>query len=113
MKIILRKTFINDFDNEFKRYSINHIDLIKKLKETNLINLKNPYVKIKTYINWISIRWIWILNEEKTLVPVFFVLKKEKKIWENLVLDKSILLKINNLFAKYYDDFQQWKYLEF
>lgn len=38
-----------------------------------------------------------ILNEEKTLVPLFFALKKDKRYWENLVLNKEILDKINNL----------------
>lgn len=113
MKIILSKQFITDFENNFKKYSINHRDLILKLKETKIINLKNPYVKIQTYVNWISIRWIWILNEEKILVPLFFVLKKDKRYWDNLILDKETLEKINNLFLKYSSDFEKWYYIEF
>lgn len=77
MKIILSKKFIENFETEFKKYWINHQDLVIKLKETKIINLKDPYFKIKTYINWISLRWIWIFNNEKTLVPLFFVLKKD------------------------------------
>lgn len=113
MKIILSKQFITDFENDFRKYTINHRDLILKLKETKIINLKNPYVKIKTYINWISIRWIWIFNEEKTLVPLFFVLKKDKRYWENLILNKETLDKINNLFLKYSSDFEKWDFIEF
>ncbi len=78
MKIILSKKFIKDFENEFKKYWIKYEDLVIKLKETKVINLKNPYFKIKTYINWISLRWIWIFNDKNTLIPLFFVLKKIK-----------------------------------
>ncbi len=87
--------------------------MVFKLKETKLINLKNPYFKIKTYINWLSLRWIWIFTDSKTLIPILFVLKKDKKYWENLVLDKEILNKINNLFWKYSLDFEKWDFTEF
>ena len=113
MKIILSNNFIIDFNKEFKKYWVNHLNLISKLKETKMINLKNPYVKIKTYINKISIRWIWIINDKWTLIPVYFVLKSNKKDWENLILDKATLNKINTIFWKYSLDFNNMNYKEF
>lgn len=112
MKIILSKKFIIDFENDFKKYWINHQELVLKLKETKIINLKNPYFKIKTYINWISLRWIGVFNDKNTLVPLFFVLKKDKRFWDNLTLNKEIFEKINNLFLRYWSDFDKWEFIE-
>lgn len=113
MKIILSKQFITDFENEFKKYSINHNDLVLKLKEINIIKLKNPFFKIKTNINWISLRWIWVLNDKESLIPIFLVTKNNKKFWENLILSKEVLEKVNNLFFKYSKDFENWDCLKF
>lgn len=108
MKVILTKTFINDFEKQFKKYWINHNNLVLKLKQTKVINLQNPYFKIKTQINWVDLRWLWIFNAEKSLIPLFFVLKKDKKYWENLILNKEILEKVNNIFSKFSLDFEKW-----
>lgn len=108
MKTILTKSFITDFEKHFKKYSIGHNDLVIKLKKTKIIKLKNPYFKIKTQLNWVELRWIWIFNDEKNLIPIFFVLKKEKIYWENLILNKEVLQKINNLLFSYSKDFQNW-----
>lgn len=113
MKIILSNQFIIDFENDFKKYWISYQWLVLKLKETKIINLKNPYFKIKIYINWISLRWIWIFNNKNTVVPLFFVLKKDKKFWDNLILNKVILNKINKLFERYWEDFNKWNFIEF
>ena len=51
MKIILTKTFINDFKKQFKKYNLSINELVINIKETKLINLKNPYIKIKVQIN--------------------------------------------------------------
>ena len=113
MKIILTKTFIKDFEKEFKNHNISHIDLVNKLKSTRIISLTNPYVKIKITIKWISIRWIWIFNDFKKLIPIFFVLKKNNQYWKNLVMNKEILQKINNKLATYKKDFNNWNIFEF
>lgn len=113
MKIILTKSFIQDFDKDFKNYNINHIDLILKLKSTKIINLTNPFIKFKITVKKISLRWVWIINDNNKIIPIFFVLKKDKKYWENLVLNKDILQKINNKFSIYSKDFDNWNIIEF
>lgn len=113
MKIILTKSFISDFDKEFKNYNINHEDLISRIKSTKIINLSNPFIKYKITIKWVSLRWIWIINNNWKMIPIFFVLKKDKNYWTNLVLNKEVLNKVNNKFAIYSKDFENWDYVEY
>ena len=113
MKIILTKSFIKDFEKDFKNYNLTYQDLVFKLKTTKIINLVNPFIKFKITIKWISLRWIGIINDNNKTIPIFFVLKKDKKYWENLVLNKEILQKINNKFTVYSKDFDSWDIIEF
>jgi hypothetical protein len=46
-------------------------------------------------------------------VPLFFVPKKDKKYWNNLMLTKEIYLKINSIFAIYSKDFDSGNIIEF
>ncbi len=113
MKIILSKNFIQDFEKDFKNYNLTYQDLVLRLKSTKIINLVNPFIKFKITIKWVSLRWIWIVNDNNKIIPIFFVLKKDKKYWENLVLNKEILQKVNNKFVVYSKDFDRWDIIEF
>ena len=61
-------------------------DFCKKLKETKLIYLKNPYFKLKFYIWWVSFRWVILITKSWNLVPLMISLKKEKD-WKNIIWD--------------------------
>lgn len=113
MKIILAKSFIQDFEKDFKNYNLSYEDLVSKIKSTKIINLVNPFIKFKITIKWVNLRWIGIINDNNKIIPIFFVLKKDKKYWENLILNKEVLQKINNKFAVYSHDFDSWDIIEF
>lgn len=110
MKIIFTKSFKKDFLKEFKRYNVTISDLLIKLNKFKPIYLKNPFFKAKFDINWVSLRGIIVINDIKTIIPLYFVLKKDKKDWENIILDKSNLAKINNIFEKYSQELTLWEY---
>ncbi len=110
MKIIICNWFKNDFEKTFKNYNFWISDLILKLKISRIIKLDKPYCKIKMNLKWVSLRWIIFINEIWNIFPVFFVLKKNKTFWENLILTKEILNIINSLLWKYIRDYKKWDY---
>jgi len=113
MKIIITQTFEKNFIKDFKKYNFDLTKFIQVLKKTNQISLKSPYFKIKIFLDWVSIRGISVINDIWNIIPIFIVLKKDKKIWENIVLNKVVLEKINMLLWKMTEDFNNWDYKEY
>ncbi len=107
MKIIITETFSKLFSKEFKNYNFELENLVEILKKTKLINLKDPYIKVKLTLNKVSLRWIVIKNDNDSIIPIFMTLKKNKIIGDNLVLNKKVLEKINNLLWKMSKDFEK------
>jgi hypothetical protein len=52
--------------------------------------LKIPYFKVKFKLNKLSVRWVVLVNYNNLILPIYIVLKKDKKHWENLILDKDL-----------------------
>ena len=97
MKIILTNSFQENFEKEFKNYNFQIAKFVAQLKKVKLINLDKPYCKVKIRLNWIPLRWIVIFNDIWNMIPVYFVLKKDKTTWENLSLTKTVLVKLDSL----------------
>jgi len=113
MKIIITETFEKNFLKEFKKYNFKLENFVEILRKTNLINLKEPYFKIKLSLNNVSLRWIVIKNDIWKIIPVFIVLKKNKVLWDNLVLNKKVLEKIDSLMWKMSKDFEENDFEEY
>ena len=113
MKIIITQTFEKWFFKEFKKYNFTLLNFINTLKKTKQICLKEPYFKIKINLDWVSLRWIFIKNDIWNIIPLFLILKKNKNIWSNLVLNKKVLEKIDILFEKMIKDFKKGNFNEY
>jgi len=79
MNVILTESFLKKYKKDFRKYNFKISDLLKELKNVKLITLKQPYYKVKFKINTISIRGVVFLNINNKILPVFLVLKKDKK----------------------------------
>jgi len=113
MKVIITKIFQQNFDKDFKKYNFDLNTFVEVLKKTKQITLKSPYFKIKIFLDWVSIRWISMINDIWNIIPIFIVLKKDKKIWENIILNKIVLEKIDTLMSKMIKDFNKWDYMSY
>jgi len=51
MKVIITKTFQQNFDKDFKRYNFDLNTFVEVLKKTKQITLKSPYFKIKIFLD--------------------------------------------------------------
>jgi len=110
MKIIITSSFKKQFFKDFKNHNIEIETFVNKLKILKPIFLKYPFYKTKFDICWVSFRGIVVINDLWNMLPLFFVLKKDKKLWENIILDKETLIKINILFQRYSHDLDNWDY---
>jgi len=90
MNIIITKSFLENFKKDFRKYNFSIITLVDELKKEKLITLKIPYFKVKFKLNKISIRWVVLVNHNDFILPIYIVLKKDKKYWENLILNKDL-----------------------
>ncbi|MDP2090129.1 MAG: hypothetical protein Q8K30_00900 [Candidatus Gracilibacteria bacterium] len=99
MKIIITKTFKQDFLDVFYDYRLLNI-FIKKLNETKLIRLNQDLFKFKFYIKTISTRGIVFLNINNYYIPILLSKKSDKNIGDNLVLNKYIKHILDTKFEK-------------
>jgi len=113
MNIILTYTFIVHFKKKFRKNHFLIKDLIASLSKQKFLKLNYPFFKVKLFLNNTSIRWIVLLKDKDKIIPMFFVLKKEKDIWNNIILDKKIKNKLNILMEKYENDFKNWNYVKY
>ena len=90
MNVIITNSFLKRFKKEFRKNNFLISDLVNELKKEKLITLKIPLFKVKLKLNKISIRWIVLVNHKNYILPIFIVLKKDKKYWENLILNKEL-----------------------
>jgi len=112
MKIIIIDSFKKDFEKEFKQYHLKTDDLIEIIRNTKFITQTHPFYKIKIKVKQIHLRWI-VFKKDNQIIPIFIVMKKDKKYWENLVLNEYTLKIINHLFKKYSFDLNNKKFEEF
>ena len=116
MIIKISDSFQSTFSKDFKNHNISILDLVESLKKTTYIWLESPIAKVKIYIKWIAIRWLVVIKHKsngQTIVPLFFVLKSDKKYWDNLILSKGIKQIISRRFDLYQQDFLDWKFMEY
>lgn len=111
--VIMTHTFIKNFQKDFRKFWFLISDLAFELKKQDYIRLKHPIYKSKFKFNQIAIRWIIFFENEWKIIPTFFVLKKDKKGWNNLILDKETLEKINILFWKISIDIKNKNFTEY
>ena len=92
MQIIITNTFKNDFLSIFKFQQLfDKFLVVIKNKAHKLIDLKYPYKKFKCDIWNITVRWIVFISNEN-IIPIYIVKKSNKQYWENLILNKEIML---------------------
>ena len=108
MIVKIPKTFVKNFNKDFSLYNINIEVLAKKLLETDYIFIKNPIFKFKWYIWWISIRWFLMISGD-IIMPIYIIIKNSKE-WENLILDKNMSKKINKLVDIYIEEISNWDF---
>ena len=113
MNVIMTHTFIKNFKKDFRKYWFLISDLALELKNQKYLKLKHPIYKSKFKFNKIAVRWIIYFENEWSVIPIFFVLKKDKKNGNNLVLDKETLEKINILLWKMKEDIENKNYIEY
>jgi len=113
MNIVLTNTFILEFKKKFRKNNFSINKFVNKLKKEKILKLQYPFFKVKLNMNNIAVRWIVFLNINNKVIPVFFVLKKDKKYWENLLLDKNVKSKINLLMEKFQKDFKDKNFIEY
>ncbi len=109
--IILTETFKDNFFDIFK-HKLFFEEFCRKLsqKSHKLIDLKYPYKKCKFEINYVSVRWIILISKDSDLIPLFVIKKKNKKMWDNLVLDKETMKYIESLLPKILNDIKNYKF---
>ena len=93
--IKLPHSFVRIFEKDFHSYNISIQDLVHKLAHTSMISIQHPIVKCKFYIKGISIRWFCVVKND-TIVPLFMVIKNSR-LWDNLILDKTMSKKLDHL----------------
>ena len=114
--IKVAQSFQQVFEKEFRKQWIDIHMLIKKLNTIPLIGLRSPFVKIKCYLWGFPVRGIALCKPKKNvflIVPLFIVKKTDKQRWDNIILSKKVLQKIDNLLHLYQSEFEQGKYKEY
>lgn len=104
MKIIITDYFLKRHKKILSLLDINKV--CWKIKEHNLILLNHPYLKIKLYVWWISVRWILLKSKWWNIVFLILCFKKDKICWDNLsfetykneiiYVEKNVLIDIEN-----------------
>lgn len=114
--IRIAQSFQKTFEKDFKKHDITIKILVKKLTSIPLIWLRSPFVKIKCYLGWLSVRGVAIKKPKENIlliVPIFVVKKTNKQQWDNIILSKKILSQIDHLFSVYQKEFEKWEYREY
>lgn len=115
MKIIITDYFKKKFLEKNKKYfSIDDFLFEIKDKKHKLIPLNKIFFKQKFNINNVSFRWVLTLIEsEKTFIPLFLFLKKDKKKWENIsypkdkdFIEENLFLALNDLENDLFDEYE-------
>ena len=101
MKVYITKTFEKFILKHFSNYFIDINEFSEQIKKTFLddIYLKRPLMKFKIKINQLSYRIVWIVKDEK-IIPILVFLKRDKKIWENLIWNRELEILINHYSSK-------------
>ena len=113
MNVIITKSFLNNFRKDFRKYNFSLTDLVNGLIDTKKIKLKQPYNKVKLKLNWVDIRWIVLINLWRKILPIYLVLKKDKKYWENLIINKETVKVLEKTSVDINNDLLNWDYIEY
>ena len=92
-------SFIKWFQKDYRLYDISMADLASKLIQMPMIKIKYPIVKCKFYLKNIAMRWFCIVKND-TIIPLYMVIKNSR-LWDNLILDKTMSKKLDNLMSVY------------
>lgn len=90
MNVIFTDSFLKKFKKDYRKYNFSISELAVKLKKTEYLQLDEPFCKVKLKLNNVAIRWIVLLNINNSVLPVYIVLKTDKKYWNNLIINKEV-----------------------
>jgi len=110
MKIIITKSFLKEYNKNLKKYFTLSL-LVGQLqaKSHTFINLHDPFLKCKLTLNGVEFRWVVSYISHNRIIPLFFVLKKDKKYWEN-VSWQTQRINIEKKFLQALDDIRSWDF---
>jgi len=112
MTIRITKTFEKQFQKLFQKSNFTIQDFINLIQQTKVIQLEQSFIKIKIQTQQYSLRGLWVIKSN-ILIPFFIVKKNNKLRWDNLVLNKATLQKINILMWKFQRDFENRNYKDY
>ncbi len=109
--VIISQSFKQDFLKLFHQSLL--IELVNKLNQASLINLKTPYKKFKLNLNQVATRGVAVIVFENKIVPIFIVKKSNKQYGNNLIINKEIALVLKKKFEDTITDIQNCDYESF
>ncbi len=112
MNVIFTHSFLKKFKKDYRSYNFSILELAIKLKRTQYLKLEEPFHKVKLKLNNVAIRWIVLLSIKDKILPIYIVLKKDKKYWNNLIFNKKIEQLLHKLAIDIEKDLYNKNYIE-